>query len=124
MKIKVVFRFSQKLICTIFLLLLIGCSSVSHHYPPPPSQPSFGTKGVCFYNFTNVFYVRSVKMSDYLCSRQNSNNCLCYELKHTGSTESLETWLINNLRTSDVLTFEIKRTGNNILELWFDSGFK
>ncbi len=132
MKKKFVGLVAQCFIFTALSALMIACAPGSHNYPH--EQPLFGNKGICFYNFTTVFqqriynvlmdapHVRSVKRADSLCSR--NSDCLCYELRHTGSSESIEAWLIENLRTSDILAFEIKRTGINTMEVWFDNGFK
>lgn len=89
---------------------------------------------VCFYKYTEVYEKRiypvlsrapgvlDIRRNQTLC--EDGSRCLCYELGYQGTPESLEAYLRQNLRTSEVVPFRLVPKVEGRLEVYFHGGFE
>jgi hypothetical protein len=89
---------------------------------------------VCFYDFGFSFdqqvypllvrlkQIKRLERQDQLC--EQADDCHCYQIGYQGGPEQLNQLLRSQLKTSEVLSFELVVKNHHQMNLVHDSGFK
>ncbi|HDS15348.1 MAG TPA: hypothetical protein ENN66_01775 [Proteobacteria bacterium] len=121
-----VFGFS----CLFGLFFLQACAGGGPHRHDTRARPVT----VCFYEFTEVYQdriypllaeapgVSNLRRSWKNCGGRQT--CLCYILTYDGPLDKLILRLKRHLPIKRIIPIRAQATNENLLEIFFDSGFK